>query len=96
MARPQSLSLAFTHHPLPGVAHRALRLGKPGPGGADVVFNFNVIELDSQHGVGFHEQVLPPNVLVNTTPMPASWTAPMPASWTVWTSCGCTFRSDGR
>lgn len=32
-----------------------------------MVFNFNVIELDSQHGVGFHEQVLPPNVLVNTT-----------------------------
>lgn len=40
---------------------------KPGPGGADVVFEFDVTKLGPQYGVGFNERVLPPNVLVNTT-----------------------------
>jgi len=40
---------------------------KPGPTGADVVLEFEVTQLGPQHGVGFNERVLPPNVLVNTT-----------------------------
>lgn len=39
---------------------------KPGPGGADVKLNFNVTQFGQQPSVGFGEQVLPPNVLVNT------------------------------
>lgn len=39
----------------------------PGPGGADVVLDFQVIDLGGRWSVGFNEQVLPATALTGTT-----------------------------
>lgn len=39
----------------------------PGPGGADVVLDFEVVDLAGQPSVGFNEQVRPATALAQTT-----------------------------